>query len=403
MNGPTNNDPKFEGAGKLIGGYSSGNLSSQEKEALFNAALRDQSLFDALMEEQALKDLLEEPGIKAELIQSLQPKSSLLDRIKSFLATPVAWGTMGAVATAAVLLTVILPTTRNQSTAPQTTAENRPPEARRDLRSQPPVQQQPPPTPQVQPQRTSPATNEAAPTAPPPAPPEQPLMARKEQEKREAPGPSQERDRQQQVAPQQSPAPLQEPLAIQQQPVPAASVGAVGNVLAIDYSLLRRAPDGSFQTATTVRQNDSIRLQVMPSENGYLSLYRRTPDGLLTAITVSQPVTRGQVTQIPRQTALSVSEGSYLLLLSRETTSADDAKKSAPGGATQGFRQTPVEMRAKRAASPAKAPADTSPTGALLDLSLRKAVLPSVSLGRAAASSPSDRSVAVEFTIRVEN
>jgi len=401
MSGPTNNDPKFEGAGKLIGGYSSGNLSPQEKDALFNAALRDQDVFDALMEEQALKELLEEPGVKADLIAALQPKVSLLDRVKNFLATPVAWGTMGAVATAAVLLTVILPSARNRSSsAPQTTAEVRPPQRSQDAASPAPLQSPPAEQSSSRPS-TVPAPKKVA---EPPAEP--PVVAMKEQERREqAAAESQERDRrlqQQQTPPAvQNPAPLQEQLS--QQPVPAAAAGMAGSLLAIDYALLRRSPDGSYQTATTVRATDSIRLQVMPSETGYLSLYRRTPDGLLNAVSVGQPVTRGQVVQIPAQGGITISESSFVLLLSRDSVARNEAK-SAPGGSAQGFRQSPVELRAKRAADTAKS-SDAAPpaTTLLLDLATRKAVLPSLSLGRAAATSPADRTVAVEFTIRVEN
>jgi hypothetical protein len=46
---------------KLLGGYATNTLSSEERTALFDAALGNQTLFDALADEQALKELLDDP------------------------------------------------------------------------------------------------------------------------------------------------------------------------------------------------------------------------------------------------------------------------------------------------------------------------------------------------------
>ena len=40
---------------KLIGGYATGTLTDDERQALFAAALQDQELFDALADEQAMR------------------------------------------------------------------------------------------------------------------------------------------------------------------------------------------------------------------------------------------------------------------------------------------------------------------------------------------------------------
>ena len=45
---------------KLLGGYATGTLTAEERQALFEAALDDQALFDALAKEQPLRDLLDE-------------------------------------------------------------------------------------------------------------------------------------------------------------------------------------------------------------------------------------------------------------------------------------------------------------------------------------------------------
>ena len=60
---------------KLVGGYATGTLTPEEREALFRAALEDQELFDALAREQALSDLLSDPASKAQLLAALEELS----------------------------------------------------------------------------------------------------------------------------------------------------------------------------------------------------------------------------------------------------------------------------------------------------------------------------------------
>jgi len=47
---------------KLLGGYATDTLTTEERQALFAAALEDQELFDALAREQSLRDLLRDPA-----------------------------------------------------------------------------------------------------------------------------------------------------------------------------------------------------------------------------------------------------------------------------------------------------------------------------------------------------
>jgi hypothetical protein len=56
---------------KLLGGYATGTLTAEERQALFEAALEDQELFDALAKEQALRELLEDPAARAHLLAAL--------------------------------------------------------------------------------------------------------------------------------------------------------------------------------------------------------------------------------------------------------------------------------------------------------------------------------------------
>jgi len=50
---------------KLVGGYATGTLTPEERQALFQAALQDQGLFDALAREEALRDALSDPAAGA--------------------------------------------------------------------------------------------------------------------------------------------------------------------------------------------------------------------------------------------------------------------------------------------------------------------------------------------------
>ena len=56
---------------KLLGGYATGTLTTEEQQALFAAALEDQELFDELAREQSLRDLLRDPAARAELLGAL--------------------------------------------------------------------------------------------------------------------------------------------------------------------------------------------------------------------------------------------------------------------------------------------------------------------------------------------
>ncbi len=60
-------------AKRLLGGYATGSLTDQERQALFDAALDDQELFDELAGEEDLKEILALPGAKQRLTAALSP------------------------------------------------------------------------------------------------------------------------------------------------------------------------------------------------------------------------------------------------------------------------------------------------------------------------------------------
>ena len=57
---------------KLLGGYATGTLTAEERQALFAAALDDQELFDTLAKEQPLHDLLRDPAARAHLLAAIE-------------------------------------------------------------------------------------------------------------------------------------------------------------------------------------------------------------------------------------------------------------------------------------------------------------------------------------------
>lgn len=56
---------------KLLGGYATGTLTAEERQALMEAALEDQQLFDALAREEALRDVLSGRAARARLLAAL--------------------------------------------------------------------------------------------------------------------------------------------------------------------------------------------------------------------------------------------------------------------------------------------------------------------------------------------
>jgi hypothetical protein len=92
---------------KLLGGYAAGTLTPEERRALFDAALADQSLFDALADEEALREVLADPGCRERVRSALvEPPGSI-----SWWRRPTAWA-LAATAAAAVVLTVAVVRTK---------------------------------------------------------------------------------------------------------------------------------------------------------------------------------------------------------------------------------------------------------------------------------------------------
>lgn len=90
---------------KLLGGYATGTLSEEEKQALYAAALSDDELFAAMADEQALKDMLEDGAIRAQLLQATEnPRFSIAGAFREWFERPKSKALTG---TAVVLLVLI--------------------------------------------------------------------------------------------------------------------------------------------------------------------------------------------------------------------------------------------------------------------------------------------------------
>ncbi|HEY1240573.1 MAG TPA: hypothetical protein VGF16_08445 [Bryobacteraceae bacterium] len=110
---------KREEIDKLLGGYATGTLTPEEREALFAAALDDQHLFDALCREEPLRELLQDPVVKARLTAGLERTPAPWYRR---WLRPAAWA-IPVAAMAAVVVSLIVE--RRASQQPITIAEVR--------------------------------------------------------------------------------------------------------------------------------------------------------------------------------------------------------------------------------------------------------------------------------------
>jgi hypothetical protein len=101
---------KPEDVRKLLGGYAPGTLTEEERKALFEAALSDQSLFNELAGEQAFRELLEDERARQQLLNALGEKQPLATRFKAWFGRPVAWAAAGSLAAAVLLVAVFVRT-----------------------------------------------------------------------------------------------------------------------------------------------------------------------------------------------------------------------------------------------------------------------------------------------------
>jgi hypothetical protein len=278
---------------KLLGGYATGTLTPEEREALFAAALEDQELFDALAKEQPLHDLLREPAARAQLLAVLEERPEPRYRVWWRPAAAVA-------ATAGIAVLAVLVFRGTHAPPPLEVAQVKPPESMPAPR--PVASDKPAPTPErpklkvfhLPPPAAAPALQKAEvapppevvspklaapqplPVTPPPqvalgqqggvvggvpaAPPEARAMFYKRQDAADG-------------AAESKPG---EPRTIARVAgnavVGAAAAGYTR--LGVRYVILRKQPNGEFAAAdqADLRRGDVVQLSFQPSESGYLSV-----------------------------------------------------------------------------------------------------------------------------------
>src|ERR1022692_820105 len=102
---------------KLLGGYATGTLTTEEQQALFAAALEDQELFDALAREQSLRDLLRDPAARAELLSALDSPATRPAGFWQWLRRPMVAG-LATAGVAAIAIVAVWQGTRMASVKP---------------------------------------------------------------------------------------------------------------------------------------------------------------------------------------------------------------------------------------------------------------------------------------------
>ena len=108
---------------ELLGGYAAGTLRAEEREALFQAALENQSLFDALAGEEALRELLADPACRAQLLRDLdQQPAAFWQRFAQWMRKPATLAFAGSAA-ALVLVIGVVRFTQREPEAPKLVAQ----------------------------------------------------------------------------------------------------------------------------------------------------------------------------------------------------------------------------------------------------------------------------------------
>src|ERR1039458_9809692 len=102
---------------KLLGGYATGTLTTEEQQALFAAALEDQELFDALAREQPLRDLLRDPAARADLLGALDARATQPGGFWQWLSRPMVAG-LATAGVAVIAIVAVWQGTRMASVKP---------------------------------------------------------------------------------------------------------------------------------------------------------------------------------------------------------------------------------------------------------------------------------------------
>ena len=358
---------------KLLGGYATGTLTGEERDALFAAALEDQVLFDLLAREEPLRELLEDPLAKARLRRALE--ESAVPWYRAWLRPAL----LGALVTGMAVVAVVVE--RQAARRPGVAILARAPR---------PVLPVPVPSPLPQalekrevpqpgrPGEAKPADLQAVPTSvapdrPPsvPAPPSAPSAAVAGQSASAGPAQALE-GRFGRTVGVSLPSPqdayelfygsgLRPALGPnlfrsgQQSGSPAAAGARVGGRalpqalhLGVRYRVLRRLPDRSFAEVSSDQEldaKDEVTVVIESNDDGYLSVIERTPDRTWRGVVLDR-IARMQPYTVPATGVLTFEAARPIELfiqVSRQPLTTED--RAPAEGSDQVFSNRGTERR----------------------------------------------------------
>src|ERR1017187_2210559 len=280
---------------KLLGGYATDTLSEAERRALFEAAIEDQELFDALAKEQALRDVLHDPSARQQLIEALGPaREPVAARAWRWLRQPAALAMAGGMAALLIVAGLVL---RQNALVPQPAPPRAgplsagAPSAAHEKLFRPPAARVLRPSATLPAPPALPASRPAASPLPPAGTPSSVKLAGEAEARRQM--------LQATRAPDLSfTARSGAPVASLSRAKAAPSVAVK---LAVEYSLLLKDADGAYApvpSSTVFHAGDSVRLQVAPSEAGYIYLFQHDATAGWNLVT-SQRVEKAQLYVLP--------------------------------------------------------------------------------------------------------
>lgn len=299
---------------KLLGGYATGTLTEDEKQALFEAAINDDELFAALSDEQALKEMLDDSAIRAQILRATdEPKFTIAGSLREWFERP---RSKALVATGAVLLCVIAFNTvrdKYERQPEMAVLNSAPPAPTTALRDEPVAA-----PPATSPSKSAPkrqAKSEAAPpekkvTVPAPVPaagPPPPASAKSEEAEVVAQVPVLTR----------APAPASasaQPARLRDASSDAATFEKAAGTgqTPIRWELLRKEADGEFHPVPANYEfatGDMIRVRVNVTQPGVVGINFAGGTG------VTGPVSANQPAEIPPDGAIVIAAETQRLVL----------------------------------------------------------------------------------------
>lgn len=355
---------------KLLGGYATGTLTGEERDALFAAALEDQVLFDLLAREEPLRELVEDPVAKARLRRALE--ESAVPWYRGWLRPAL----LGALVTGMAVVTVVVE--RQAARRPGVAILARAPRPVLPVPVSSPLPQalekrkvpQPGRPVEAKPADLQAVATSAAPDRPPPVPAPPPASPAAVAGQSASAGPAQALEGRTHSVSLPSPQDAYE-LFYGSRLRPAlgsnffrsgqpsgSRAGADARVgrpalplalhLGVRYQVLRRLPDRSFADVSSDQEldaKDEVTMLIESNDDGYLSVIERTPDRTWRGVVLDR-IARMQPYTVPATGALTFEAAAPIELfiqVSRQPLTTED--RAPAEGSDQVFGNRGTEKR----------------------------------------------------------